>query len=284
MGNRGADLDHLRNAFVADGEWRLERHPAADAADDRIHDTERDAELEWPRHPPVDGQRVTVAATGEEGPHDGLVRRLNLRVLLLAPCESALGEQLQLDALPDRHVMIHIIVASTTRTKMVQSAALLLREHGVSGTSFHRVLDDSSTPRGSIAHHFPGGKREMIADAVRWAGGAATAAMCQAIERGDPPAELFSSLCAAYRHALVDSDYAAGCPVGAVALESFDDEPLRTAVGEVFTAWRTLLRQAMTDAGHDAPAAERLTDTCIASLEGALMLTRIDRSTRPLDH
>ena len=180
--------------------------------------------------------------------------------------------------------MVHIIVAAGTRAKMVQSAALLLRQRGVSGTSFHRVLEESSTPRGSIAHHFPGGKREMIADAVRWAGGAATAAMRQAIERGDPPAELFSRLCAAYRRALVDSDYAAGCPVGAVALESFDDELLRTAVDGVFTEWRTLLRQSLTRAGHDASAAERRTDTCIAGLEGALMLARIDRSTRALDH
>jgi TetR/AcrR family transcriptional regulator, lmrAB and yxaGH operons repressor len=174
-------------------------------------------------------------------------------------------------------------MASDTRTKMVASAALLLRRCGISGTSFPKVIEHSSTPRGSIGHHFPGGKREMIADAVRWAGGMATAAMRRAVGRGDPPAELFSQLCGFYRQALVDSEFTAGCPVGVVALEAFDDEPLRMAVDDVFAGWRRVLQQALSDTGHDERAAEDVADLCIAGLEGALMLARIDRSPQPLD-
>jgi AcrR family transcriptional regulator len=166
---------------------------------------------------------------------------------------------------------------------MVTSAALLLRERGVTGTSFARVLEHSSTPRGSIGHHFPGGKRELVADAVRFAGEAAGAAMRTAVERGDAPDELFSMMCGFYRRALLDSDFAAGCPVGAVAQEAFRDEPLRQAADAVFTAWRDILRESLTAAGHDRVQAEELAELCIASLEGALMLARVDRSTAPLD-
>src|SRR5256885_7819846 len=126
--------------------------------------------------------------------------------------------------------MMHTIVPGTrsdTRSKMVTSAALLLREHGVSGTSFAKVLDDSSTPRGSIGHHFPGGKREMLADAVRWAGRAASAAMRHAIERGDTPAELFAMVCGFYPPPPVDTDFAPGCPVAHAAPEANRNRPLR---------------------------------------------------------
>src|SRR5271154_6350078 len=48
------------------------------------------------------------------------------------------------------------------RTKMVKGAARLLATKGVEGTSFAEVLDATGTPRGSIYHHFPGGKSELV--------------------------------------------------------------------------------------------------------------------------
>lgn len=159
----------------------------------------------------------------------------------------------------------------------------MLREQGVRGTSFPKVLEHSSTPRGSIGHHFPGGKREMIASAVLWAGSAASAAMRHSVDRGDTPAELFSTICGIYHRALVDSGFAAGCPVGAVAQEALHDHTLRAATEEVFRDWRDILRQALTSAGQGAAQAEDLAELCIAALEGALMLARVDRTTAPLD-
>src|SRR5215211_1561249 len=139
--------------------------------------------------------------------------------------------------------MMHIMPweRKDTKNRMVTSAALLLRERGVAGTSFAKVLEHSGAPRGSLGHHFPDGKREMVADAVRWAGGAASAAMRHAAERGDTPAELFAMVCGFYRRALVESEFAAGCPVGAVAHDAFRDAPLRDAAGEVFNDWRAIL-------------------------------------------
>jgi AcrR family transcriptional regulator len=151
--------------------------------------------------------------------------------------------------------MMHIMPweRNDTKDRMVTSAAMLLRERGVAGTSFAKVLEHSSTPRGSIGHHFPGGKREMVADAVRFAGAAAGGAMRHAAQRGDTPAELFAMVCGFYRRALVDSDFAAGCPVGNVAQVAHGDEPLRAATGEVFDDWPHRSR-ATTAAHHPHPA------------------------------
>ena len=180
--------------------------------------------------------------------------------------------------------MMHIIRArSKTRENMVTSAALLLREHGLDGTSFAKVLEHAGAPRGSIAHHFPGGKREMVADAVLWAGAAASTAMRHAIERGDTPAQVFAMVCGFYRRALLDTHFAAGCPVGNVAQEAHDDEPLRAAVDEVFDQWRSIMREALTAAGCSETDAADLAELCIAGLEGAILLARVDRSGDPID-
>ena len=55
------------------------------------------------------------------------------------------------------------------REQMTRSAALLFGERGFSGTGLREVIAHSSTPRGSIYHHFAGGKAELAREAVRHA-------------------------------------------------------------------------------------------------------------------
>ena len=61
-------------------------------------------------------------------------------------------------------------MGSDTRRKMVIGAAQLLAERGLQDTSFSQVLELTGAPRGSIYHHFPGGKDELVAAAIDLAG------------------------------------------------------------------------------------------------------------------
>ncbi|HAM27085.1 MAG TPA: TetR/AcrR family transcriptional regulator, partial [Microbacteriaceae bacterium] len=45
---------------------------------------------------------------------------------------------------------------------MAEGAALLLAKHGLQGTSFSEVLELTGAPRGSVYHHFPNGKNQLI--------------------------------------------------------------------------------------------------------------------------
>jgi TetR/AcrR family transcriptional repressor of lmrAB and yxaGH operons len=163
---------------------------------------------------------------------------------------------------------------------MVTSAALLLREDGVAGTGFRDVVAHSGTPRGSIAHHFPGGKRQLVGEAVRWAGGLASAAMRN---KAETPEQIVKLIFGLYRRALFDTEFAAGCPVGAVAQEAYSDPQLRADVQAVFDDWREVLRASFSGVGHDDAAASELADMAIASMQGAIMLSRVDGTSAALD-
>ncbi len=163
-----------------------------------------------------------------------------------------------------------------SRERMVRAAVALFRERGYAATSFHDVLDRSEAPRGSIYHHFPGGKEQLATEALRWYAGRVASALA-----GQSAADTVARFVTSSRDALVASDYSSGCAVAAVAL---DQEPaLDAVVAEAFTGWRQALATTFTRDGATTAQARRLASLVVAAVEGALMLARAERSPQPLD-
>lgn len=165
---------------------------------------------------------------------------------------------------------------------MIESAALLFSERGVVGTSFADVLAHSGAPRGSLYHHFGGGKRELAEDAIRWAGEFTIAGAVAAVERSDPVAAVGSF----HRHwakILDASDFAAGCPIATAALEGSHEPSARDIAGGVFGEWQDVVADALRGRGVAAARARSIATLLLASLEGAIVLCRAQRSLRPLE-
>jgi TetR/AcrR family transcriptional regulator, lmrAB and yxaGH operons repressor len=174
-------------------------------------------------------------------------------------------------------------VTTDTRARMVRSAALLLREHGVAGTSIAKVLERSRGPRGSVQFHFPGGKAQLLTEALVWAGALITDLLSQAGARGATPAEVLTAICEHYTSQLVDSDFRAGCPIGAVAQEAYADPELGAAVAGVVEDWESALAAVLLRDGRDEAEASDMALLCISAIEGAITIARVRRSTKPIE-
>lgn len=170
----------------------------------------------------------------------------------------------------------------STRRRMLLSAADVLRERGAAGVTIDEVLARSGAPRGSVYHHFPDGRAQLLSEALQFAGDSITDVIDEAVGRGG--ASLVSEFVAFWEHTLAESDYAAGCPVVAAAIgSSSDDDPaLRTIAGDIFGRWRAALGRAFVADGFEESEARSLAVTCIASLEGAVVLCRAGGSVDPL--
>ena len=101
---------------------------------------------------------------------------------------------------------------SNARQKMIESAAVLFRERGVRNTSFSDVLAHSGAPRGSIYHHFRGGKTQLATEATQWAGEFIVAGTVAALAEGDPVAAI-DTFRRWWTKILRGSDYGAGCVI-----------------------------------------------------------------------
>lgn len=169
----------------------------------------------------------------------------------------------------------------STRRRMLLTAAEVLRERGAAGVTIDEVLARSGAPRGSVYYHFPDGRAQLITEALQFAGDSITALIDDAVGRGG--ASLVTEFVAFWERTLAESDFAAGCPVVAAAIGSSDDDPALTAVaGEIFGRWRAALTRAFVADGFQEPEAGSLGVTCIASLEGAVVLCRSTGSVDPL--
>ena len=171
------------------------------------------------------------------------------------------------------------------RERMVVSAALLIRERGAHATAISDVLEHSGAPRGSAYHYFPGGRTQLLCEAVDYAGDHVGTIIAEA-EGG---LELLDTLIDKYRRQLLDSDFRAGCPIVAVSVEAGEQQdrermtPVIERAAAVFDRWTELIVQRFVADGIPRDQAAELAVLATSAIEGAIVLARVRRDLTPLD-
>jgi AcrR family transcriptional regulator len=171
---------------------------------------------------------------------------------------------------------------SDARERMLDSASTLIRERGASATSLDDILAHSRAPRGSVYYYFPGGRTQLIEQALERAG----EDILQFIAGADDgtPADVFATFIAAWRDGLIASDFRAGCPVLAVAIEFNEETPqLTEAAARAFASWRDAFAVLLRRHGVPLAEARRLSNLVVAAVEGAVAISCADHSIQPLD-
>ena len=171
-------------------------------------------------------------------------------------------------------------MARGVRERMVASAVNLLARHGLQATSFSEVLEHSGAPRGSVYHHFPGGKDQMIGSAIDAAGAVAIEVLDR--KAGAPAEEIASWFLHIWREVLIRGKFEAGCAVLAVAVAA-DSPELVVQTARVFRTWRRRLAELLEQGGLRAEDARRFAAVLVASSEGAVVMARAEQSLEPFD-
>ncbi|WP_043254222.1 TetR/AcrR family transcriptional regulator [Streptomyces sp. Tu6071] len=173
------------------------------------------------------------------------------------------------------------------RERVVFSAAQLLRRGGVAGTGMREAVTRAGAPRGSLQHYFPGGKEQLVNEAVDWAGRYAARRVDRFVAALDTPSPsgLFAAMVGQWTEEYEgEAGFAAGCPVAAATVDSADAvASTRTAAARAFDGWLTAVAGALRAMGVPEARTHALATLMISSLEGALLLARATRDVRPLD-
>jgi AcrR family transcriptional regulator len=166
------------------------------------------------------------------------------------------------------------------RERMIASAVALLARRGLQATSFSEVLEHSGAPRGSVYHHFPDGKTQMIDEALDAAGAVAIDILDR--KAGESAEEIARWFLHIWREVLIRGKFEAGCAVLAVAVAA-ETRELLDHTARVFRGWRRRLAELLVEGGLAPADAQRFAATLVAASEGAVVLARAEQSLEPFD-
>ncbi|MDO0934968.1 TetR/AcrR family transcriptional regulator [Streptomyces sp. DG2A-72] len=177
------------------------------------------------------------------------------------------------------------VVERGPRERMVFSAAQLIRRDGVASTGMREVAAHADAPRGSLQHYFPGGKEQLVNEAVGWAGryaGNRVARFLAALPE-PTPSGLFAEMVRQWTDEYQSAGFAGGCPVAAATVDCAESTAsTREAAAAAFAAWTGPVAGALADMGVPEERAGGLATLMISALEGAILMSRAERDVRPL--
>ncbi|MGE6496896.1 TetR/AcrR family transcriptional regulator [Cupriavidus metallidurans] len=173
--------------------------------------------------------------------------------------------------------------AAKHRDAIVQSAVALFRKQGYAGTGLSDILGASGAPKGSLYYYFPNGKISIGVAAIDFAGNKVAATLEELARQSDSPSRLITQYCGLLAGWMKQSEFRDGCPITTTLLElAPEHEDIRQAGEAAFGAWAHIIEQALLRSEVEASRAHRLSRMAMATISGALVQMRVQKSATPL--
>jgi len=174
-----------------------------------------------------------------------------------------------------------------TRGRIVTSAAELMFENGVAGTTMEDVRAAAGVSSSQVYHYFAD-KSALVRAVIEYQDERVVGGQEPMLARLDSVAGLrvWRDFLVAHQRQL---QCRGGCPIGSLGSEVAETDPkARAVVATAFRRWESGIREgflAMSERGELAPGTDpgKLATATLAALQGGLLLTQIQRSTEPLE-
>ena len=171
-----------------------------------------------------------------------------------------------------------------TRERVLEATAQLLQRQGYHGTGITQIAEESGAEDDSLDNHFPGGKEQLVAEAIATSGARMQGFFHALVARADTPAAARDAVFDQLSTDLVTSGWRSGCPVAAVSQEMAPhSEHIRETCSDTFHSWAFVIEQLLERFDVANENRESLATLILSSIEGGLLLARTHRSTDPLE-
>ncbi|HYJ31225.1 MAG TPA: TetR/AcrR family transcriptional regulator [Allosphingosinicella sp.] len=174
-----------------------------------------------------------------------------------------------------------------TRARIVEAAMELFWLKGYGSTSIADILSRSQVNSGSLYHYFPGKQDLLVAVLESYRDGIGPMLLEPAWAGIDDPIERIFALLAKYRQLIVDTDCSYGCPIGSLALELHEPDPVvRERMVQNFDGWTAAIRDCLEQAKGRLPRAldlQAAAEFVLTVMEGAVMQARTYRDVAFFD-
>src|SRR5215469_16294592 len=181
----------------------------------------------------------------------------------------------------------HYATGTETRLRIIGAAADLFHKQGVHLTSPDQIIEASGTGKGQFYHYFKN-KERLVHEVLQ--------THLEMIKTGRSPVSYDVDSWPELRQCFMKHvelqkrfDMTRGCPIGTVGNEVTEhDELIRQDVSLIFEVIKNKLaaffirEKAKGNLSDDANE-EQLANFCIATLQGGMLLGKVQRSSRPVE-
>ena len=168
-----------------------------------------------------------------------------------------------------------------TRRKIVEAAMELFWAKGYGSTSIADILSRTQLNSGSLYHFFPGKQDLLVAVLETYRDGIDEMLLRPAWENEPDPIARVFKLLALYRGLILQTECTYGCPIGSLALELHEADPVvRERLAQNFANWVSAVRGCYEQAAaRFAPDTDfqALAEFTLTVMEGGVMQARTHR-------
>jgi TetR/AcrR family transcriptional regulator, transcriptional repressor for nem operon len=171
-----------------------------------------------------------------------------------------------------------------TRQRIIAEAAAIFNQRGYEGCSIQAIMDATGLEKGGIYRHFES-KEELAAEAFDYAWSIASTKRRHNLDAIPNHADRLKQHIANFVNR---SGLPGGCPLLNTAVDSDNGNPvLRDRVRKALRNWQTFLRTILEEGIHEGTIRANIDPTTaanhiISSLEGAMLISRIERNDQAL--
>ncbi|NDJ55375.1 MAG: TetR/AcrR family transcriptional regulator [Chloroflexi bacterium] len=170
-----------------------------------------------------------------------------------------------------------------SRRQILETTTTLLEAQGYHATGMNQIIRESGAPKGSLYYYFPDGKDGLTAEAIEHASAAVVERIHTELAVIDDPAEAIGQFITNIAFHVEASGFKTGGPLMTVALETATtNERLNLTCRAAYQRLVDAFADKLDKSGLDAKQAQELATFIVASIEGAVLLSRTYHNTSPL--
>ncbi len=168
----------------------------------------------------------------------------------------------------------------STRDRMLDATESLLREQGLAGAGIKQIVARSRTPIGSVYHHFPDGKTELAAAALRRHAERARVLLETMFAPQTPVAERVRALFSQAARGFDQSGRFKSCAIGTVTLDlATEDSVLRDVCAQAVDSWVDAIARRLP--WKSQRLRRSFAEMVVTTFEGAFIVSRARQSGQP---
>ncbi|MGJ8669614.1 MAG: TetR/AcrR family transcriptional regulator [Oceanococcus sp.] len=170
-----------------------------------------------------------------------------------------------------------------TRTRFLVAAIDLFQAQGYHQTGLNQIIEAADAPKGSLYHYFPKGKEQLACEAIKVASNEVLTALMGTVMGAHSAAEVVKRMLSYFTAQMTDSNYRKGCPIATITLEQAGkSELIREACQSAYGSWTNTLSSVL--ATFKVATPDDVAQVVLSTIEGALILSKTQRSTVPLEN